>query len=271
MAIETKELYKLLDLPESVDTIEKAKEHFDNTFIAKKLAPENDEIRSSIMGELGGKIMTKAAQVFGLSKGEVKDKKIEEILEFGVSKLTGKIKELEDASKNTNDETVRKLTGEVEKLRLDYGTTKEMLQKKEDEFTTYKSGVATEKKNYKINSKIEESKKKLSFKDGITPFEQKGFDTTIKEYQFDMDEKEETIIIRGADGKQVPNVANSGAIKLDELLEKIANDGNLLKKNNSKDKPAFNFSLNKNNKPTNGNGQDTPGRKIAATAIKLGS
>lgn len=267
MAIELKDLTAIIDLPADVDSVDKVKDHFNKTFVARKLAADDDEIKSAITGELFGKLNTKAAQAFGLKAGEIKDKKIEEIIEIGVSRYTGKIKELEDSKNATNDEATKKLTTERDKYKTDYDTTYGMLQDKEKEFTGFKTEVAEREKKSKINFRISEAKKKLSFKEGISPFEQKGYDDTIQEFNYDFDDKDE-IVVRGKDGKPLPNAAKSGTVTLQEHLEKIADEGKILKKNNSTNTGYIKQFEKKKVEPSN-NG--TPTRQIAANAVKLGT
>lgn len=267
MAIELKDLTAIIDLPADIDSVDKVKEHFDKIFVARKLATEDDGIRSAITGEVFGKLNTKAAQVFGLKAGEIKDKKLEEIIELGAGRLSGKIKELEDASKNSNDETIQKLTKENQKLKTDFESTDRMLKEKDLEFTTYKTEAATREKNSWIDGQIQEAKKKVILKDKPTDLELDGYESRINKYKYDRNDKNE-IIIMDQEGKQVPNAAKSGFMTLPELLEKIADDGGILKKNNSTTKSPFSYTPTK---LTNGNGTDTPKRKIAAAAINNAS
>lgn len=230
--MEVKEVLSLLGAPETIDTIDGVKEHLGKTFIARTLAVEDDEIKSKVVGSVLGKINTAAMQQFSFTPSQIKDKKVEEIIEMGVTNFK---KQIEDAKKSSGEpakeikeweDKYNNLTGEKNSLQV-------MLDSKVKEWEKEKEQLTGAVKSSKIGFIMKDAVSKVKLKDGITPAEQIGFNTVLNsDYRIDLADDDEVQIF-GKDGKRLPKENNTGFMTLDELIPTVAKKLGVLKMNNA--------------------------------------
>ncbi len=242
--METKDLLEFLDVAKDVKDLDAFKKAFSQKFITKSEAWDDDEIKGKVTGRITGSMTTVAKREFDLSSDEVKDKKWEEVIALGASKLKAKLKELEETAATGNDEKVKTLTEKLDKVQKsanDYktllDTTKQTLTEKETEFTGKIKG-------FKVKSVLDKAKEKVSakLKSDMSEAEKFYFDSKINEsIVIDFDDKDEVIVL-GKDGKRLPSTKTAGAfLNIDEAIESQAALLGLVKKNNGASVDAGKF------------------------------
>lgn len=267
MALEVKTLLKELGLPE--DLSEKEITDFNAAFngkgwINKSVAHQDDELRSSIIGKFAGSVETAAIRAFGIKKEDVKEKKLEEIIEFGASSLKSRLKELEERGSGNNEEEYKKLEKKHQDLVGKYsqleGMNKELSGTLEKTTSEYEGKL----KGVKINTALTGIKASIPFIDEDSPMvkaAKKGFEAHIAEnFQFDLDDKE-TLIVKDKDGKQIEKANKGGFLGVEDVLKREAEAFKLLKMNNAK--PG---GQNNNNQRKLPDGK-IPTRELPAAAI----
>lgn len=266
--MELKNVLETLGL-EGVKDLEAFKEKFQSKFITKDEAFNDEEIKGKITGKIAGAATTLIKRHFELENAEIKDKKWEEVLEIGVSKLKNSLKELEGKAGQTNDEALKDYQAKLEKANKTISDFKEQNE-------TLKTGLETSEKTWsekylglKKNNVLESAKSRLLPKlREMTELERVGFEAAIKNnINIDFDEKDE-IYVKGIDGKRIPNPNKMGAfLSLDEALELEAVKGNVIKKNNAgQQNPGLFQAPIKQDNNTSPDSQN--GRKIHPNALK---
>lgn len=239
--MEVKEILNLIGAPETLDTVDGVKKHLSETFIARSLAVEDDEIKSKIVGLVLGKIETVAKQQFGFTPAQVKDKKLEEIIQMGAEQFKS---QLEEANKGKGEpaKEVKAWEDKYNKLNTDFTGLKGMFDTKTAEFEKEKLNLVGEVKNSKIGFILKDAVSKVKLKDNISEAERIGFNTVLNsDYKVDLGENDE-IQIFSKDGKRVPKENNTGFATLDELIPSVAKRLGVLKVNNAEGgKPANGF------------------------------
>lgn len=233
--MEAKEILEALDLGDDVTTLEQLKEKHSKKFITKSSAHDDDDVRSKSNGRLLGSLTTLVKSNFDLSNDEIKDKKIEEIIELASSKIKSKLSELEVGSKKTKDEAVIELEGKLEKAKkdlLEYKGASEIATKAlQDKETAF----ATEKKGWKINGLLDGVKKEFENElvSDIDPLKRKGFDSEIAEkYVFELDETSNELAVYDKEGKRVSDPKKLGSfLTPKDLLISEASKHKILKMN----------------------------------------
>lgn len=203
MALETKDILDALDLGD-ITTKEQLIEMHNKKFVPLSNAHENEEVRGKVIGKFNGSVTTLIKKNFDLSPEEIKDKKLEDVIELASSKTKTKLFEFETNSKKNKDETVLDLENKLEKFKkdaLDYKGAAEVvskaLQEKEALFEK-------EKKGWKVKSLFENIQKDFEKElvSDIEPLKRKGFEADIAEkYIFEVDETGEALAVYNAADK----------------------------------------------------------------------
>lgn len=261
--MEIKELLKALDLPEDIDTPEKAVSAHASKFIPLADAHTDDRVVEKVEGKLWGTVGNAVKREFGLKNEDIKDKKFEDILKFGVDGLKTKITELTNTGA---DEKLTKLQTELDKIKIQADQYKTEMEKVVGEKTELETGFNNKLKGFKVASIYKDAKGKLLFADGIPEVSKLGFDTLISsKYEVSLDDKDNVIVLH-KDGKRVANPTKSGAfLTLDEILDSELDQAGLKKKNNLKGNQQFQFQ-NQNN---GGNNVADTTRKVNPKAVAM--
>lgn len=246
-----KSVFKSLDIPEALQTelikgdkkIEDFNTHFQDTFIAKKLATSDKNIRSTIGGEITGSITTAANRAFGFTKGETEGLKVEEIVAKGVESFNTKIKELEESKENTNDEQVEKLTKDFDKLKEKFNTSESALLDSNKTIESNKLNYEKEIKGNQVSLLLNTEKAKLAYIDDITPLQKAGFESILSsKYKFDLED--DKFGVTDLDGNKIQNENKTEFLNPLEVLKLEATENKLLKMNNT---DTSNTNTTKNN------------------------
>ena len=230
--MEVKEILNLIGAPETLDTVDGVKKHLSETFIARTLAIDDDDIRNKILGGRMGQIETVARNEFGFTPAQVKEKKIEDILKMASENFKSQIEEA-NKGKGEPAKEVKAWEDKYNKLNTDFTGLKGMFDTKTSEFEKEKMNLLGEVKNSKIGFILKDAVAKVKLKDNISEAERIGFNTVLNsDYKVDIGENDE-IQIFGKDGKRVAKENNTGFITLDELIPSGAKNLGVLKVNNS--------------------------------------
>lgn len=246
-----KSVFKSLDIPEALQTelikgdkkIEDFNTHFQDTFIAKKLATSDKNIRSTIAGEITGSITTALNRELGFTKGETEGLKVEDIVKKGVENHKAKIKELEDSKSNTNDEEIEKLSKDLDKFKVKATKFEEDLLTANKTIETNQSSFDKQVKGTKVTMLLNNEKAKLAYIDDITPLQKAGFESILSsKYKFDLED--DKFGVTDLDGNKIQNENKTEFLNPLEVLKLEATENKLLKMNNT---DTSNTNTTKNN------------------------
>lgn len=243
MAIELKELLTALGVdadPEKL-TADEFKTQVGAKYVLRDEVLKDEEIKKKFTGSVLGKLSTKAAQEFGLTSGEVKDKSMEEIFGLAKSKYELTFAELKEQAGKGNDKKVEELTAKLTTLQSEIGLKEAGLAEWETKYNTEVEQREKTLKTYKLNDKI--SKVKESFADKFTEDYKKnelvrtGFEKHLSDtYEFDLDDKDTPIVKLKSDGTVVKSKKTIGhAATPDEIFLQEMESKGVLKKNNAKE------------------------------------
>jgi hypothetical protein len=271
--MEIKDLLGFVDVGD-VKTIEEFKEKFNSKFAPKSDVDEANKKLSEFTGKFAGGATTLLKRLGGLENKDIEGKKWEDVALMAFEKRDAQIKELEGKQGQNNDEALKDLTKKMEKIgkeRDDYKTATETLQ---STYEKEKGDWEGKLKNYKVNTVLESAKSKIAskLKSDMSPAEKIGFDSVIKDFVIDFDDKE-TPFVKDKEGKRLQNPNKAGSfLSVEEALELKANELNLIKKNNGGTQtpnPSF-FTGQQNQQQNNNNGgggQQIPVRTIHPNAL----
>ncbi len=231
--METKEILSFIDIGE-VKTIDELKEKFNEKFAPKSELEDLNKKLAGATGKFTGSFTTNAKRAFGLTSEEIGEKKWEDVLELGVTKLKTENEELKKAAGLGGDKALEKANSEIEKYKK---TLQEEISAKETLQSTYEKATGEYEgklKGLKIGNVFENAKSKVlpKLKSDMSPAEKIGFDTVIKDIIVDFDDKD-LPVVKDKEGNRLKNPSKAGAfLSLEEALELKANELNLIKKNN---------------------------------------
>jgi hypothetical protein len=234
---------------EKVKTIDDLKGTFEKDFIRASAINEESDFIKPILGKTFGtqeNELKKIAKDFGidLEVDEYKEaKKVSDKVKV-LTKLISESKESiikEQATKlaQGNDEKVKTLETQYEKLKREKAEKEALLEATANEYNQYKQNSANEMKNYKLNHVKTDVAGKVKFNSQATDLSKKGFWATINEkYEFDFDETEKPII-RSKGGQQLKSDKVAGAfLTPEEVITKEAIDAGLYEVNPQAQKQA---------------------------------
>jgi hypothetical protein len=244
--MEINDLLTYLDI--KAETADEFKKKFDEKYVRKDAAIDYEKLNAEI-GKVKGSIETalkQKAKAFGVdfSSDEVKDKKIEELMELVFKKITENadlaIKTAKDEAKKARPQEIQELLDKLSKLNdkvRQYEEINAALKKdmelKEQEF----SGKI---KDIKRNLQVESLWNAIKFRSDIDQLQIKGFKAEVMEnYRFDLNEKDE-LVITDKDGKYIPSMSKHGAIKSPhEVITELAMKHKILSTNKDEGRRAF--------------------------------
>lgn len=243
------EILNYLDATD-VDSLDKFKEKFNSKFIPLNEAHKYPDVASKVIGKRMGEITSKLVdfgKTFGIEEtfDSLKEKKVEEAIDYFKETLSGKMGELKEASKSGNDKKVNDLTKQLEDMQKSISSYKEANEKLRSEYDGFKSQSENNIRSYKINHQIENLKNKISWVDDLTDVQRVGYDAALKtNYHFDLDEKD-NLVVKDKEGKLIQKKDKAGAFAEPfEILEQLAEANKLKKMNNATQKSSI-FAINK--------------------------
>lgn len=234
MAKTVEDLQKLLDyVGIEADTEDDFKKAFDEKFMSK-------EAHKKEVGQRFTNIDSAFLETYKLIDPTISSRKMaavrfEENLNSFKEKLSGVLKEKDEAAKSGNDKKVNDLTKLLEDKEKSLAAYMEANENLKTEFDAFKTESQSQFKNYKLSDRYNKVKSQIAFVDNADRFKMRGYEDTLREdYIFDLDENDE-LIVKGKDGKPVVNKAKAGHfLSPKEVMELMAEEAELLKKNNAK-------------------------------------
>jgi hypothetical protein len=212
------------------------KTHVDTSYILRENVLKDEDIKKKVTGNVFGKLNTKAAQTFGLSSSEVKDKTMEEIFEAAKAKFETQLTEAKASGGASDDERVKKLTKQIEDFTAKEEQYKTGLTDWENKFNTETGTLKGELKKTKLGHKLNEIEAGISFIDDFNsnPIIKGGFKSLINtKYKIDFDDDKGEIVVTDTAGKPVKHPTKTGHFAgYADILTVEAEANNLLKKNN---------------------------------------
>jgi hypothetical protein len=228
MALELKDVLKVFDL--SIDdpdklTIEQLQELRDGKFVHRDTAHQDEAIIKKITGKAIGSIETAVVREFKalgaeFEPGEVKDKKLEDIIALGSQKVAGRIKTIEEQANQGNDEKLNTLTDENKKLKLRNNELSQSNKDKDSLFAQKEQEFNGKLKETLLGYKVSEVKGKIPLSDNANEYAVAGFNLKFGEqFRPEFDEHENLIIVDAKEGKQVKNPATGGFYTYEEVYK----------------------------------------------------
>jgi len=206
-------------------TVDDFKTYLQSTWIHRDMVESDKELIDKIYGRRLGAINTeliKNFKDFGVSKADTEGKKIEDLLKLASSKVNEKIKELNENAGKSDDKKLEDLQTKLNALTEKYQLSENAVLAANQEKEKLSNDFNSKMKEFKLNTVFNNVKSAIKWKDDITEVEKIGFDAMLKnKYRFDVDEKENPIVLDG-DGNKVKNQKATAFISLQELVEKEA-------------------------------------------------
>jgi hypothetical protein len=240
MALELKDVLKVFDL--SIDdpdklTIEQLQELRDGKFVHRDTAHQDEAIIKKITGKAIGSIETAVVREFKalgaeFEPGEVKDKKLEDIIALGSQKVAGRIKTIEEQANQGNDEKLTTLTEENKKLAQRNRELSQSNKDKDSLFAQKEQEFNGKLKETLLGYKVSEIKSKIPLSENAGKYAIVGFDKEFSEqFRPDFDENENLIIVDAKEGKQIKNPASGGFYTYEEVYKQKLEEAKLAKVN----------------------------------------
>jgi hypothetical protein len=232
MAIETKDLLELMGFEKEVETIDEAKEAFHEMWLSKNVAHKDKDVRSKVAGEVLGAATTKMKSIFGLEGDEIKDKKIEDLVQLASEKMQKQIDEAKAKGGKTDDERVKQLESEKADLQKKAKEEEALRVSLAQQLADKDASFAKEKKDLILNDRLTKIKSAIPFAKEIPQVAKIGFDSLIQsKYNFDLNEKDE-VVATDKEGNQIMNANKTGYLSAEELIKIEAAKENLIAKSN---------------------------------------
>lgn len=231
------------------------KKAFNEKFIPRDKAKEDDELASSIIGERMGALERALKRQFkdtgiDLTVEDGKEKKVEDLTKTWLTRLVeahgNKVKELEDASGKGNDEQIKDLqeklkaaeegskkkASELQSLLDDTKSKYEELQKTHKDQLT---GMTLKALTDSVDRNTEWATEVDYFKERKSAFDA-DFNANFKKQ---LNDDQTAIIVTDSDGNRIKDSDKAGEfISFEKLYRKKAQEAGLLKINDKGGKPA---------------------------------
>lgn len=250
---------------ESKFDLNEFKTHLDTNYILRDNVLKDEDLKKKVTGNIFGKLNTKAAQTFGLTSSEVKEKSMEEIFETVKTKYENQLEEAKSAAGGSDDERVKALEKKLATKEAEFEQVKSGLTDWEKKYNEDTAQLRDKAKNTQLNYKLTEAFGGVNFIDEYNTNEitKAGFKTLINtKYKVDLDEESGCLTVTDKDGKPIKHPSKTGHFAdFKTVLEMEADANKLLKKNNGGGKVTA---------PTKVVEQTaaTPVRKIHPNAVK---
>ncbi len=247
-----------------IEDADKFKDEFGQKFFTKESAISNDEIISAVTGKRIKTLESKFLEIVKefdptITKSKLGEKHLEEAMDDYIPVFKTKLSELESKAKSGNDKKVSDLEKQYDDLNKSYQAQKEVTDRIESEYNKYKEESTNNIKSYKINHQLSELKNRIPWIDGMTEIQKAGYDTVLSSnYKFDLDEQDRLRILDKT-GKPVQSKAKAAIADPLEILDLIAEENQLKKKNNAQNGKQF-FQIDTT--------KESSGRKLPADYLK---
>jgi hypothetical protein len=240
MAIEKKDLLDLLGIEEDENTtLDDLKAKFHDSWASVKLVPTDERFIKPIVGKALGSINTALQRSFkstgiDLADEEIKDKRVEEIIEIGFGKVGGRIKDLDEKAKAGSDTKAKKYEEELAALQKKYAEKDTLYNTVKGEFETKEKEWDGQFKSFKLNQKIADAKSRLTFGESVDPLRKRGFEAEFWEkYKTELDDTDNVAVYDAKTGQRVTTDNKKDYASFEQIFAKEAEVAGLLKKNDA--------------------------------------
>jgi len=235
MAIEVKDLLSRIGFEGDAETPDQVVEFINSKFLPKDKAHEDPDIKRKIEGRVFGEAYGELAKLTDgkFSKSELEKKPFKEAF----AEVTGYFKTETEAVKAKAKEGQSKQLTELQqqledyqKSIQDYERDKGILASKLQEV---EQNANQKVRTYIVGMKRKEIESKLPWKEGMSEIERTGLNAFIESnFKIEADDTG-VIVVKDKEGHTIPSKSKAGEVKsLEDIYMEIAEQGNLLKKNN---------------------------------------
>ena len=271
--IENKDILNYLGINETeIENIDSFREKFETEFVKKSVLkdPKSNEYKEfapTFVGKVTGSTQTalnRKLKEYGIEMdaNELNGKRIEDVIETGVSKLYeslhGKVYDLENKLTKGKDEATKELESKLNSVQKKYTELESLHNNLKNEFQSAEENWKTNFKNERIKHLIAKQHEGIKWKLGIKDIEKEGFFGRIKtNYKIDIDENTNQLEVFDSNGNRIPNPKKSGTWKTyNEILEEEGLKNEVWSANENANKTnnqniSFKVNLNQNQNQNN--------------------
>lgn len=235
-SIDNKEIFNYLGISEDgIENLDSFREKFETEFVKKSVlkdvkSNEYKEFAPTFVGKITGSTQTtlnRKLKEYGieLDANEIKDKRIEDVIELGVSRLheslNSKVYDLENKLTKGKDEATKELETKYNTITKKYSELESLHNGLKNEYQSAEETWKNNLKNERLNHLVAKQHETIKWKAGIKDIEREGFFGRIKNnYKVDYDETSNQLEVFDANGNRIPNPKKSGTWKsYNEILE----------------------------------------------------
>lgn len=233
---------------------EEFKTAFNEKYVLKDKAAEDKTVREKVSGAVLGAEMTNIKRFFKENEVEFSEEETKEILSLpshkneamislGFKKLQGgyvnKIAELEKTAGHGNDDKVKAITEEKQKIEKKLSEVESAWKTTASELEKERLSGQSTLKAYKIDTELSKAKAPLKIKQKLTEVEKIGFETAITQrLKFDLNEKGQLETFN-ANGDRIVSKQKAGDfLNATDALQELVNELGLAEINPHGGKPA---------------------------------
>lgn len=238
--MEYKDILAYMGADKEFETPEQFKVFFNQNFVRKQTAIEDEGIRKTIIGStfknVGQNIRKKLNEEYSLEipNSELESKNLEDFVFDNLNKIKGsyesKLKEYEMKATEPN-EALKEIEAKYSNLEKRTNEYKNSLKAIEQEYSQYRENSTKEFTNYKIDLYKKDALSKVKFKSDISDIEKIGYSNLIdSKYSIGFDENNE-YIVTDKKGNRIPDTKVAGKFKTPfEVMEEEAINNGLIAK-----------------------------------------
>lgn len=231
-----KELHTYIGIdPENVESIEDAKKLFDKNFINVNNLDINDERVKPVFGRRIGEAETKFKQALKslgveFEEGELKDKKLEDLIDLGKDKIKSQISTLKESAGKTDDKKVQDLQTKLENLEKERTTLEEARKAAIDEAEKLKKDYEQKESQTKLQSARQKVLSEIRLIE-MKPSQKIGFQALIDQ-KYNLSLEGDNLVVMNKDGQKIPNPKKAGDfLTAKDIFEKEAQEEGLIQLN----------------------------------------
>lgn len=234
--IEQKDIFEYLGITsDGIDNIDSFREKFESEFVKKSVlkdakSNEYKEFAPTFVGKVTGSTQTalnRKLKEYGidLDANEIKDKRIEDVVEYGIEKLHSslfnQVEELNGKLSKGKDEATKELETKYTSIQKKYNELESLHNSLKNEYQSAEENWRNNLKNERINHLVAKQHEGIKWKAGIKDIEREGFFGRIKSnYRIDYDDQSNQLEVFDMNGNRIPNPKKSGTWKTyAEILE----------------------------------------------------
>lgn len=239
--LKPEEILQLLQLPPEVNSLDELRQQFETKYaplesLTDPKSPHHQKLAPQFVGKVTGSATTalrRKLKALGveLSEDELKDKKIEEVLETGLDKLhgtlAGKVSTLEADLAKTRDEATRELSEKLQKQTSRLQEVETLLKNTAATHESEKAAWQQQLRGVRVEGlRKAKADQAIKWRPDLKETERVGFWAIFDQrYKTDLAETGDALELLDAEGKRVPSKAKVGSfLTYEEALEQTARE-----------------------------------------------